>query len=137
MVTKDFLKLVLAGKKQLYKKAEIKWIEVPGYPEISVKGIFPQFSKDPIFMSYFPDVYPVGKGPPREYFFNILNTMYPDYLEQILAHANKQRMTSEGETMKAESIKISQYWEEQLASMPYLSCKLHFQFHHSSSFSIM
>ena len=39
-------------------------------------------------MSYFPDKYPAGKAPPRDYFFNVLNTLYPDYLEQILGHAN-------------------------------------------------
>ena len=74
-------------------------------------------------MSFFPDVYPKNKGPPREYFFNILNTIHPDYLHQVLMHANKQRMSSEGEQMKKQSIEISEYWEEQLRQMPYLSCK--------------
>ena len=41
----------------------------------------------------------------------------------------EQRMTAEGEAQKKEVIKISEYWTEQLASMPYLSCK-------SSSLSI-
>ena len=44
--------------------------------------------------------YPKDKGPPREYFFNILNTLYPDYLQQIMAHASKQRMSAEGEDNK-------------------------------------
>ena len=38
-------------------------------------------------------------------------------------HANKQRMTSEGERGQKESIKISEFWEEQLKAMPYLSCE--------------
>ena len=37
-------------------------------------------AKDSVFMSYFPDTYAKGKGPPRDYFFNILNTQQPDYL---------------------------------------------------------
>ena len=37
----------------------------------------------------FPDKYPAGKSPPREYFFNVLNTLYPDYLQQIMSHANE------------------------------------------------
>ena len=45
------------------------------------------------------------------------------YLEQVLAHANKQRHTAAGEDMKKEAIQISQYWEELLKDMPYLSCK--------------
>ena len=74
-------------------------------------------------MQYFPDEYPKGKGPPREYFFNILNTLHPDYLSQVMVHANNQRMTTEGEAMQAQSIKMSEYWDEQLKSMPYISCK--------------
>ena len=50
-------------------------------------------------MQYFPDKYPKGKGPPHEYFFNILNTLHPDYLSQVMVHAYNQRMTTEGEAM--------------------------------------
>ena len=65
-------------------------------------------------MSFFPDKYPKDKGPPREYFFNILNTIHPTYLANIMQHANKQRMTTEGEEMQKQSIQISEFWEEQL-----------------------
>ena len=123
LVNKDFLKDVLTGKKQLYQKSAITPIQVPHYDELSVKALYPQFKEDPIFLSYFPDKYPKDKGPPREYFFNILNTLYPDYLSQVMSHANKQRMSTEGEDVKAQSIQISQYWSEQLSSMPYLSRK--------------
>ena len=100
LVNKDFLKDVLVGKKQLLKKAEVKDITVPHYDELSVKALYPQFKKDPIFMSYFPDKYPAGKAPPRDYFFNVLNTLHPEYLQQIMNHANEQRMSAEGEAMK-------------------------------------
>ena len=123
LVNKDFLKDVLIGKKQLMKKADVRFIEVPHYEEISVKALYPELKKDGDFLSYFPDKYPMGKSPPREYFFNILNTLYPDYLNEVMLHASKQRMSIEGEAMKKESIKMSEFWEEQLASMPYVSCK--------------
>ena len=45
-----------------------------------------------------------------------------------MTHANKQRMTLEGERMKNEAIDITQYWEEQLAAMPYLSRKSPFPY---------
>ena len=95
---------------------------MPKYDELSVKALYPQFKKDAKMMAYFPDVYPKGKGPPRDYFFAILNTIHPDYLQQVMAHAAKQRMTVEGEAQQTQVIKISEYWSEQLASMPYLSC---------------
>ena len=117
------MKAVLAGQKDLLKKDQVKEITVPKYDELSVKSIYPMFKKDAQMMKYFPDIYPKGKGPPRDYFFNILNTIHPDYLQQIMGHAAKQRMTAEGEAQQKEVIKISEYWTEQLASMPYLSCK--------------
>ncbi|MAJ97174.1 MAG: hypothetical protein CMI56_00980 [Parcubacteria group bacterium] len=81
------------------KKADVNAIQVPYYDELSVKSLYPQFMKDDEFQAHFPDKYPAGKGPPRTYFFNILNTLHPDYLEQVMAHASKQRMTGEGEAM--------------------------------------
>ena len=61
-------------------------------------------------MKYFPSKYPKGKGPDRDYFFKILNTVHPEYLEQVIAHANEQRMTTAGEGLARSSIKMSQYW---------------------------
>ena len=97
--------------------------KVPQYEELSVKALWPQVQGDEDVSKYFPDQFAVGKGPGRDYFFNVLNTVQPDFLNQIISHANKQRMTTEGEKMKSQSIQISDYWAEQLKSMPYLSCK--------------
>ena len=47
------------------KKTEVQKIAIPHYDELSVKALWPDISKDPVFMSYFPDKYPVGRGPPR------------------------------------------------------------------------
>ena len=88
-MNKDFLKDVLGGKKMLLKKSDVQTIRVPHYDELSVKNLWPMLNKDPEFTQYFPDKYPVGKGPPRDYFFNILNTVYPEYLQKVLSHANE------------------------------------------------
>ena len=87
------------GGRKMYEKDEIDPIEVPHYEELSTKALWPQFKKDPAMNCYFPDKYPKDKGPPREYFFNILNTVHPNYLGQIMAHANEQRHTTAGEAM--------------------------------------
>ena len=65
VITKDFLKDVLVGKKMLMKKADVDTISVPHYDELSVKQLFPEFKKDQKFMMFFPDKFPQGKGPPR------------------------------------------------------------------------
>ena len=79
-MTKDHLKAILANKKQLLRKSEVQYVQVPHYDELSVKNIYPMFKNDKQFMSYFPDKYPMGKSAPRQYFFNVLNTLQPEYL---------------------------------------------------------
>ena len=74
------MKDVLAGKKMLMKKADVHQVQVPHYDELSVRRLWPEFKKDPQFSQYFPTTYPKDKGPPREYFFNILNTLHHEYL---------------------------------------------------------
>ena len=98
---------MLAEEKQLLRKDEVVPIEVPYYDELAVKNLYPQFTKDADFIKYFADSYPQDKGPPRDYFFNVLNTVHPDYLKQVMEHANKQRMTVEGPEAQREAIKVS------------------------------
>ena len=64
-MNKDFLKDVLCGKKALMKKADVVKVTVPHYDELSVKALWPSISNDPEFIQYFPEKYPVGRGPPR------------------------------------------------------------------------
>ena len=63
------------------KKSEVNYINVNKYDELSVKQMFQDFKNDANFMLYFNDEYPTGKHPNREYFFNILNSIYPLYLK--------------------------------------------------------
>ena len=46
---------------------------------------------------YLPDKLPKGKAMDKEYFFNIVNTLYPEELQTIVAHANAQRNAVEEE----------------------------------------
>jgi hypothetical protein len=79
--------------------------------------------KDAEFCSYFPTKFPKDKGPSREYFFNILNTLQPEYLAKLMAHASKERMAADNVNNQAKSIQISEYWADQLKDMPFLSRK--------------
>ena len=93
------------------------------YDEVSVKKLYVSLKLDPDFQVFFSDEYPQDKGPCREYFFNVLNSVYPGYLHSVLDHAQRQRNTSDGVEMKAKSIKVTDEWFEQLKSMPFTSSK--------------
>ena len=106
-INKDFLKQIFAEEKVLLKKQAITTVHVSRYDELSVKALWPSLSKDRKFMAYFPDNYGDAKTPSREYFMNVLNTIYPDYMNKIMLHADKQRYSATGESQKTESIYIS------------------------------
>jgi len=99
MITKDWLKLVFVGKKKLLEMNEVQRVNVKSYDELSVINLWPEISNDPEFMVFMPDTFPKGKHADRKYFFNILNTVHPDYCKKILKHANDQRMSATGQMM--------------------------------------
>ena len=78
---------------------------------------------DEVFNVYFMDKYAKDKMPCRKYFFDILNTTYPEYLRQVMEFAAKQRYSAEGENKKEQAIKATDDWFEELNKMPFISCK--------------
>ena len=83
-------------EKKLLKKKEVDYIHVSHFQELSVKNLWKDLKQDPKFILYFQNEYADERNPSREYFFNILNTLYPAYLEQIMKHAAKERYSAEG-----------------------------------------
>ena len=97
MLTKDFLKQILAEEKKLVEIKEISMVKVPFYDELSVKNIWPKLQDAPDFMQHFPDKLPRGRLPDRTYFFNILNSCNSEYVNHLIQHANLQRNSVAGE----------------------------------------
>ena len=88
-MNKDFLKEVLSEKKKLLELNSVKRINVPKYDELSVLSFWPQMQQDEQFMLYFPTKFPKGRVPDREYFWNIMNTLMPEYTASLIKHANE------------------------------------------------
>ena len=53
--------------------------------------------------------------------FNVWNTLYPDDVKQVIAHANSQRYSIANNKVRENSIAISDTWKEQLQEMPFVS----------------
>ena len=83
------MRQVFQGEKMLLKKKQVDYDHVSHYEELSVKNLLTDLKSDAVFKIYFQDVCPKDKLPCRKYFFDILNTVYPDYLRQIMEHAAK------------------------------------------------
>ena len=79
-INKDFLKQVMAETKDLLPMARVRTVNVPLYDELSVTKFFPMFQGDEEVMRYLPDPTPDRRLPDRTYFFNVMNTLKPEYM---------------------------------------------------------
>ena len=109
-INKDFLKQVLAEDKSLMELGDLRPINVPLYDELSVKKFYPKAQQDKTVMKFLPDPRPDGRLPDRVYFFNILNTVHPEYMKKVIEHANEQRMAATAGKQEQEAIQVSERW---------------------------
>ena len=123
MMNKDFLKEVFKEDKQLLQLNEVNRVNVPLYDELAVTTFWPMMKDDEHFMRFFPSKLPKGRVPDREYFWNIMHTLQPDYVQQLVRHAQAQRNSSEVQARAIETIEISDKWWQQLNSVPFISRK--------------
>ena len=72
-------------------------------------------------MQYFPAHFPKGRVPDREYFWNIMNTLMPEYTASLIKHANEQRYTVENDKVAENSIHMSEEWANQIEELPFIS----------------
>ena len=97
-------------EKVLLKKKQVDYVHVSHYQELSVKNLWKDLKADAAFNIHFQDSYPDDKGPCHKYFFDILNTIHPSYMSQIMEHACKERFSADGVIQKQQAIKTTDAW---------------------------
>ena len=123
MCNKDFLKEVLSGDKELLELSDVRYINVPLYDELSVVTLWPLMQEANDFMRHFPRKLPKGRLPECPYFFNILNTINPAYVQKLIKHANEQRNAAASKELKDQYVEVTEEWYAKLQAVPFLSCK--------------
>ena len=96
---------------------------MPKFDELSVINLLPRVKENINVMIYMPDRLPKGKSINREYFMNVLNTTYPEFLRKVIDHANKQRFGSANADTEMDEIKVSNNMWDELNAMPFFSRK--------------
>ena len=61
--------------------------------------------------------------PDREYFFNVVNTSEPMYLQSLIRHAQNLRFASQNPDAKDERIEVNDFWVKELEATPFFSSK--------------
>ena len=96
---------------------------MPLYDELSVANIWPMMKAEKKFVIYFPTKMAKNRLPDREYMFNILNTIEPEYLQTLIKHANEQRNSVSNVAIANEAIEVSDDWWNALNAVPFISRK--------------
>ena len=122
------MRKVLKGEKSLLPIAECKFVTVPQYDELGVKNLFPKFLGDSEVMQYLQDEYPKNRYPDRTYFFTILNTVHPEYMRDMIVHANNARYAPFGQAKEHDTVVVNEEWLEKLKALPFYSSKLNLNF---------
>jgi hypothetical protein len=122
-LNKDFLKEVFAGRKHLIPQAQIRPVVVPKYDELSVKVLYKDVMTQPELAKYFPAAPSDKHLPDREYFFNVVNTSEPMYLQSLIRHAQNLRFANQNPDAKDERIEVNDFWAKELEAAPFFSSK--------------
>ena len=111
----------MKNEKRIFKICDINHIVVPRLDELSVQKMTEMMRDDQELRSYLPDEYFKQKTADRTYFFNILNTLYPEYVQKLLFHAHKQRTGMEQEQQQEQTIEMHEDWVDLLSQVPFYS----------------
>ena len=76
-------------EKKALKLNHVSFINVPVFDEVSVKNLMNMVHNDQLACSYLPDEYLEKKTPDRQFLLNIINSLYPEYLDNVIQHASK------------------------------------------------
>ena len=87
----NFMQEILLDVKCVFKNSEVKMLKVPLWPELALMRIWPQAILLPSFRHYMPKEWNGNKKTERTFFFRILGTLAPDYLQSLIADCRKKR----------------------------------------------
>ena len=71
---------------------ELNRSNIPSFNELSINKLWSHFKSNSTLMKYMPE-YASKQLPEKEFFFNVLNTLYPVEVEKMVDAAYKARKT--------------------------------------------
>ena len=91
--TLEFLRAILNGQKSYYVTKDVKLVSVPRYSEITVKQVINFIFDKPHILKYIPNLKKSSdKSMDREFLFNIVNTVEPEYFPELVRQVEAERM---------------------------------------------
>ena len=115
---------ILSNQKRFFYKNNVRSLRVPLWPELSVAKIWLEADKLSTFKHYMPSDWDGGNKVERPFFWTILITLAPEYVEHLIIDCRKQRLLAAQEkSLASRPINITPNWVEPLLSQPFMSRK--------------
>ena len=109
------LQAILSNKKKVLLQKNVPARKVPNWPQLAVKHVYEPAKLLPNVSDYLPD--PTGKEeerlPERDFFWKVLYTLHPDYVDDIVKQAkNKKKSKDENLQEQKWALGVSREWME-------------------------
>ena len=95
---------------------------MPQYDELGVRRVWPVVKADANVARHLPDMTSEGALPEREFFWDVLATLCPDFVREIVRKANTDRNVAEGRD-EAQTIVCHPDFADELRDTPFISSK--------------
>ena len=122
-MTKDFLKEVFAGRMNLIPRVQLRPVEMPKYDELSVVSLIAEIMKEKELAKFFPEQRTKADLPDPQFFFNVANTMDPEYLAALLKHAHDLRFGAKNPQDNPTTIEVNEHWAMEIQASQFYSRK--------------
>ena len=74
----------MCNRKQCFKKSEVHEFYVPMWPELSIRLMFEHAARVKGFLARMPDDWTTTRKVERRYFWAVLSTLAPKFVEQMI-----------------------------------------------------
>ena len=108
------------------KNKEVIYFEIPKYPELATKNIWPLIKENDDLMAFFPDLKEL-QLPEKEFMYGILCTLRPDSVRELIATGVKNRSPTVQED-KGDLIEITKELKDSIMDLYSLKSKYFQQF---------
>ena len=94
---------------------QISHFEIPSYPELATKHVWPLIKENHDLLFYFPDLKD-NQLPEKDFMYGIIWTLLPDAVRELIAGCVKNRSPVEQDD-KADLVEISEELKDSILSM--------------------
>ena len=115
---------ILLDAKLAYTNQQVHRLTIPPWPELSVKYIWAQAIKFPGFLDRMPEDWSATKKTERQFFWNTLGTLCPEYVTHLIKDCRAQRAQARAARESVHRpVQAASRWLAQLVEQPFTSSK--------------